>query len=42
MPGLCNGCLRTIDEIVQWGAASDEFKRGVWTEIARRQQALFE
>ena len=22
--GLCRGCLRTIDEIVAWGTASDE------------------
>jgi predicted Fe-S protein YdhL (DUF1289 family) len=35
--GLCEGCLRTIDEIVAWGGASDEFKRTVWGEIRRRE-----
>ncbi|TFW05339.1 DUF1289 domain-containing protein [Oxalobacteraceae bacterium OM1] len=40
--GLCEGCLRTIDEIVRWGGAADEEKRAVWVEIARRQEALFE
>lgn len=39
--GLCEGCFRTIDEIVQWGTASEEFKRAVWVEIKRRQEALF-
>jgi predicted Fe-S protein YdhL (DUF1289 family) len=35
--GLCEGCLRTIDEIVAWGTAPDEFKRAVWGEIRRRE-----
>lgn len=39
--GLCEGCLRTIDEIAQWSSATEEMKRKVWTEIRRRQQALF-
>jgi predicted Fe-S protein YdhL (DUF1289 family) len=39
--GLCEGCLRTIDEIVQWGSASEETKRAVWMEIKRRQEKLF-
>ncbi|MEC4718978.1 DUF1289 domain-containing protein [Noviherbaspirillum sp. CPCC 100848] len=39
--GLCEGCLRTIDEIVQWGAASEEVKRAVWVEIKRREEELF-
>ena len=30
--GLCRGCMRTIDEIVAWGSASDEAKRAVWAE----------
>jgi len=38
--GLCRGCLRTIDEIVAWGSASDEAKRAVWTEIRRRESEL--
>lgn len=39
--GLCEGCLRTIDEIVRWGSAGEEYKRTVWVEIRRRQDALF-
>ena len=38
--GLCRGCLRTIDEIVAWGSASDEAKRAVWMEIRRRESEL--
>ncbi|MGI4938199.1 MAG: DUF1289 domain-containing protein [Janthinobacterium lividum] len=39
--GLCDGCLRTIDEIVAWGSASEADKRLVWLAIAQRQQDLF-
>ena len=35
--GLCEGCLRTIDEIVAWGTADDAFKRSVWADIRRRE-----
>jgi uncharacterized protein len=38
--GLCEGCLRTIDEIVAWGTASAAFKRAVWGEIRRREADL--
>jgi predicted Fe-S protein YdhL (DUF1289 family) len=38
--GLCRGCMRTIDEIVNWGSASDDYKRGVWAEIRRREAQL--
>lgn len=38
--GLCQGCLRTIDEIVAWGGASDDFKRAVWAQIRRREERL--
>lgn len=27
--GLCVGCARTIDEIVEWGNASDDRKRAI-------------
>ena len=40
--GLCVGCQRTIDEIVAWGAASDDERRLVWREIGRRRHALFD
>jgi predicted Fe-S protein YdhL (DUF1289 family) len=33
--------LRTIEEIVQWGTASEEVKRAVWMEIRRREEGLF-
>lgn len=39
--GLCRGCLRTIDEIVSWGQASDEAKRAVWLRIRAREEKLF-
>jgi uncharacterized protein len=37
--GLCEGCWRTIDEIVQWAQLADAAKRAVWIEIARRRAA---
>lgn len=40
--GLCEGCLRTIDEIAQWSTATEEYKRAVWVEIRRRQDGLFQ
>jgi uncharacterized protein len=33
---LCQGCLRTLDEIRLWGNADDAFKRGVWSDIEAR------
>ena len=38
--GLCRGCLRTIDEIIAWGSATDDDKRAVWQEIRRREATL--
>jgi predicted Fe-S protein YdhL (DUF1289 family) len=38
--GLCEGCLRTIDEIIAWSGADDDAKRGVWAAIRRREQEL--
>jgi predicted Fe-S protein YdhL (DUF1289 family) len=35
--GLCDGCLRTIDEIAQWSSASEEVKLAIWLDIKRRQ-----
>lgn len=34
--GLCEGCQRTIEEIVQWSSASESAKRSVWVEILQR------
>jgi len=34
--GWCEGCLRTIDEIVAWGAMADDDKRAVWQALEQR------
>ena len=34
--GLCEGCLRTINEIAQWGNADDAYKRSIWLNIEAR------
>jgi len=34
--GLCEGCLRTIDEIAAWSSMSDEAKRAVWVQLRLR------
>jgi hypothetical protein len=34
--GLCEGCLRTIDEIAGWAAAPDEQKRLILAAVAQR------
>jgi len=36
----CMGCMRTIPEIVAWSKADDDYKRGVWAEIRRREQLI--
>ena len=38
--GLCEGCMRTIDEIIGWSSASDESKRAIWQEIRRREALI--
>jgi predicted Fe-S protein YdhL (DUF1289 family) len=37
---LCQGCLRTLDEIVAWGSADDAVKLAVWAEIRKREQSI--
>jgi predicted Fe-S protein YdhL (DUF1289 family) len=34
--GLCEGCQRTIDEIMRWSSATEDMKRAIWIEIRRR------
>ena len=34
--GLCEGCLRTIDEIAAWSGLDDAGKRAVWERLAAR------
>lgn len=36
--GWCEGCLRSIDEIVAWGRLDDAAKRAVWLQLARRRE----
>jgi uncharacterized protein len=36
--GLCEGCLRSIEEIAQWGNAGDEFKQTILKRIEQRRQ----
>ena len=38
--GLCEGCMRTIDEIVAWRKSDDDYKRAVWAEIRRREAEI--
>ena len=38
--GLCEGCLRTLDEIIAWGKADDDFKRAVWDQLPGRESLL--
>jgi len=33
---LCQGCLRTLDEICQWGNADDAQRRAIWLNIEAR------
>ena len=34
--GLCEGCLRTLDEIAAWSRLADDGKRQVWDQLERR------
>lgn len=34
--GLCEGCLRTLDEIAAWSRCDDATKQAVWGRIAQR------
>jgi predicted Fe-S protein YdhL (DUF1289 family) len=34
--GLCQGCLRNIDEIVGWASASEARKRTIWLATIER------
>ncbi len=33
---LCEGCLRTLDEIARWSGMDEDAKRGVWRLIGQR------
>ncbi|MFD0669469.1 MULTISPECIES: DUF1289 domain-containing protein [unclassified Ramlibacter] len=38
--GLCDGCLRSIDEIAGWGMLPDAQRRAVWRLLEQRAAAL--
>jgi uncharacterized protein len=38
--GLCEGCLRTIDEIAGWSKLDDPAKRAIWDQIEIRHAEL--
>ncbi|HSV78880.1 MAG TPA: DUF1289 domain-containing protein [Ramlibacter sp.] len=40
--GLCEGCLRTLDEIAAWSGMSEAGKLEVWQRIEQRSQDLVE
>jgi predicted Fe-S protein YdhL (DUF1289 family) len=37
--GLCEGCLRTLDEIAAWGAMREAERERVWTRLDARRAA---
>ena len=37
--GLCEGCLRTLDEIATWATMDDPGRRAVWLKIEERARA---
>jgi hypothetical protein len=34
--GVCEGCMRTLDEIAAWGMMDNRKKRAVWELIEQR------
>ena len=38
--GLCEGCLRTLDEIAAWSVMDDAQKLAVWQLLAQRREAF--
>lgn len=34
--GLCQGCHRTLDEIMDWSSASEARKHQIWLAIGKR------
>jgi predicted Fe-S protein YdhL (DUF1289 family) len=36
--GLCEGCLRTLDEIATWSRMENDEKRAVWLLLAQRRE----
>ena len=40
--GWCEGCARSIDEIIIWGRADDATKRAVLAQLPERREQLRE
>lgn len=38
LSGWCEGCLRSLEEIAQWGNAGDELKRAILRRIQQRRE----
>lgn len=38
--GLCQGCQRSIDEIIGWSSASEDRKRAIWLTLLARRAAM--
>jgi uncharacterized protein len=36
--GLCEGCLRTLDEIASWSRMADDDKRRIWALLPQRRE----
>ncbi len=32
----CEGCFRSMDEIIAWGSASEASKRDIWLKVQQR------
>ncbi len=40
--GLCDGCLRRIDEIAGWGTLPEAGRRAIWRQLEQRATASTE
>jgi predicted Fe-S protein YdhL (DUF1289 family) len=38
--GLCEGCLRTLDEIAAWALMDDADRQAVWDALPERRDVL--
>lgn len=37
--GLCTGCQRTVEEITEWGRATEERRLAIWEQVIKRRKA---
>lgn len=38
--GLCDGCLRTLDEVAAWSGLDNAGKRAVWQRLGARAEGI--